>query len=166
VCHAYITNGGTTLANVQIKQTGKAIVKGNKYVFEFDAWSISPRFIQAVVAQDASPNAIYSGITSTSVTPVHNHYRYVFTMAANTDFNASVFFNLGSSSVGVFLDNVSLFNVIPGDLDYDKQVNYNDLKLLTSQWLMQGAGLAADLNADGRVDFKDYAILCENWTGK
>jgi hypothetical protein len=165
VSHVGITNGTATLANIQLKQTGKTLVQGNKYVFEFDAWSVQPRYIQAMVAQAVSPFLNYSGSTSTALTPVHNHFRYVFTMTAATDSNASVFFNLGSSSYGVYLDNVSLFNVAPGDLNFDKQVDYADLKILISQWLQQGAGLTGDLNGDGRVDFKDYAIFAENWTG-
>jgi hypothetical protein len=165
VTHIYITNGTATLANIQLKQTGKPLVQGNKYVFEFDAWSTQPRYIQAMVAQTNSPYQNYSASSSTYLTPVHNHYRYVFTMTAATDLYAGVFFNLGSSAYGVYIDNVSLFNPVPGDLNYDKKVDYADLKLLTSQWLQQGTGLLGDLNGDGRVDFKDYAIFGENWTG-
>ena len=165
VSHIYITNGTATLANIQLKQTGKAMVQGKKYVFEFDAWSAAPRYIEAKVAQDAAPNLNYSGTTSTYVTPTHNHFRYVFTMTATTDFNASVFFNLGSSPYGVYLDNVSLYYVAPGDLNTDKQVDYTDLKSLTSQWLQGGSGLAGDLDGSGRVDFKDFGIFGENWSG-
>jgi hypothetical protein len=165
VSHIYITNGTATLPNIQLKQTGKAIVQGKKYVFEFDAWSASPRYIEAKVAQDAAPNLNYSGTTSTFLTPTHSHFRYVFTMTATTDFNASVFFNMGSSPYGVWLDNVSLYYVAPGDLNTDKQVDYTDLKTLTSQWLQGGGGLTGDLDSSGRVDFKDFGILGENWSG-
>ena len=165
VSHVYITNGTAGLANIQLKQTGKAIVQGKKYVFEFDAWSTAPRYIDAKVAQDAAPNLNYSGTTSTFVTPTHNHFRYVFTMTATTDFNASVFFNMGSSPYGVWLDNVSLYYVAPGDLNTDNQVDYTDLKTLTSQWLQGGGGLTGDLDGSGRVDFKDFGIFGENWSG-
>jgi hypothetical protein len=165
VSHIYITNGTATLPNIQLKQTGKAIVQGKKYVFEFDAWSASPRYIEAKVAQDAAPNLNYSGTTSTFLTPTHSHFRYVFTMTATTDFNASVFFNMGSSPYGVWLDNVSLYYVAPGDLNTDKQVDYTDLKTLTSQWLQGGGGLTGDLDSSGRVDFKDFGIFGENWSG-
>jgi hypothetical protein len=166
VSHIYITNGTTTLANVQLNQTGKALVQGKKYVFEFDAWSAAPRYIEAKVAQDASPNQNYSGTTSTYLTPTHTHFRYVFTMNAVTDFSASVFFNLGSSAYGVYLDNVSLYYTAPGDLNTDGHVDLLDLQMLTQNWLKQGTGLTGDLNTSGKVDFTDFAILGENWSGK
>jgi hypothetical protein len=165
VSHFYITNGTATPANIQLKQTGFPIVQGKKYVFQFDAWASSPRYIQAMVAQDGSPNLNYSGTSSTYLTPAPNHFRYVFTMNAATDFNADVLFNLGSSSADVFLDNASLFNSPPGDINLDGRVDFLDLRLLTSDWLKQQSGLSSDLNSDGKVDFRDFSILGENWSG-
>jgi hypothetical protein len=162
--HFYITNGTTTLANIQLKQTGIPMVQSKKYVFEFDAWSAAPRYIEAKVAQDATPNQNYSGIASTYLTPVHNHYRYVFTMNAATDLNASVFFNVGGSSAGVYVDNVSLFNPPVGDFNQDGRVDLLDLKLLTTDWLKQQTGLNTDLDGSGRVDLNDFGIFGENWT--
>jgi hypothetical protein len=165
VSHVYITNGTATLANIQLKQTGKALVQGKKYVFEFDGWSVAPRYIEAKVAQDASPNQNYSGTTSTYLTPAHNHYRYVFTMNATSDFNASVFFNLGSAPYGVYLDNVSLYYTAPGDLNTDGRVDLLDLQSLSRDWPKQGSGFGGDVNGDGKVNFNDFGILGENWSG-
>jgi len=78
-------------------------------------------------------------------------------MTATRDFNASVFFDMGSSPSGVYLDNVSLYYLAPGDLNADNRVDYTDLKTLTSQWLQSGGGLTGDLDGSGRVDFKDFA---------
>jgi hypothetical protein len=133
-------------------------------VFEFDAWSPSPRYIEAKVAQDASPNQNYSGTSSTYLTPAHTHYRYVFTMNATSDFNASVFFNLGTSAVGVYLDNVSLFNAPPGDFNLDGKVDLLDVQTFSRDWMKQQSGLSTDLNGSGKVDFTDFGILGENWT--
>ncbi len=164
VSHFYITNGTTTLANIQLKQTGIPLVQDNKYVFEFDAWSEQPRYIEAKVAQDAAPNLNYSGTTSTFLSPAHNHYRYVFTMSAATDLNASVFFNVGSSAYGVYVDNVSLFNAPPGDLNLDGRVDLLDLQIMTGDWLKVQSGLSSDLDGNGKVDFNDLGILGENWS--
>jgi hypothetical protein len=164
VSHIYITNATTTLANIQLKQTGKPMVQGKKYVFEFDAWAASPRYIEAKVAQDAAPNQNYSGTSSTFLTPTPNHFRYVFTMNAATDFNASVFFNMGSSTYGVYLDNVSLYYTAPGDINADGRVDLLDLQLLTHDWLKQQSGLSTDLNNDGQVNFGDFSTLGENWS--
>jgi hypothetical protein len=65
----------------------------------------------------------------------------------------------------VYLDNVSLYYVAPGDLNTDNQVDYTDLKSLTSQWLQSGSGLAGDLDGSGKVDLKDFGIFGENWSG-
>jgi hypothetical protein len=165
VSRVNITAGTSSLTGVQLRQTGKPLVNGNKYVFEFDGWSSSARYIEAKVARDSgSPN--YSGSASSFLTPVPQHYRYVFTMTAATDLNASVFFNLGSalSAHSVYLDNVALFQVAPGDLNTDGRVDLLDLESMSNDWLKQQAGLAADLNGDGRVDFKDFGMMGENWT--
>jgi len=165
VSHFYITNGTTTPANIQLKQTGYPIVQGRKYVFQFDAWASTPRYIQAMVAQDGPPNLDYSGASSPYLTPIPSHFRYVFTMNAATDFDADVLFNLGSSSADVFLDNVSLFNPPPGDINLDGRVDLLDLQLLTQDWMKQQSGLSTDLDGSGKVDFKDFGILGENWSG-
>jgi hypothetical protein len=164
VSHFYITNGTSAQANIQLKQTGKAVIQGTTYVLQFDAWSSAPRYIQADVAQNASPNQFYGGTTSAYLTPVHNHYRYVFTMTAASDFNASVMFNLGGSTAGVFLDNVSLYYCAPGDFNSDGRVDLLDLKLLTADWLKQQNGLNTDLDGSGRVDLNDFGIFGDNWT--
>ena len=165
VSHVSITNGTATLGNIQLKQTGMALVKGKKYVFEFDAWSASgTRYIEAKVAQNSSPNQNYSGTSSTYLTPAHTHYRYVFTMSAATDFNAAVFFNMGSANQGVYLDNVSLFNAPDGDLNQDGRVDLNDLKLWSQDWLKQGGGLGGDINGDNTVNFGDFSIFGDSWT--
>ena len=164
VSHFYITNGTTAPANIQLKQTGIPMVQSNQYVLQFDAWATAPRYIQVMVAQDASPNQNYSGTTSTYLTPVHNHYRYVFTMSAATDLNASVFFNVGSSAAGVYVDNATLFNPPPGDFNQDGRVDLLDLKLLTGDWLKQQNGLSTDLDGNGQVNLNDFGIFGDNWT--
>ena len=164
VSQFYITNATTAQPNIQLKQSGKPLIQGKTYVLQFDAWASQTRYIQAEVAQSASPNQFYGGATSAYLTPVHNHYRYVFTMAAASDFNASIIFNLGGSAATVFLDNVSLYYCAPGDINADGSVDLLDLQLLTHDWLKQQSGLSTDLNADGKVDFEDFSILGENWS--
>jgi hypothetical protein len=54
-----------------------------------------------------------------------------------------------------------------GDLNIDKHVNLNDLGIFTPQWLINGNCSAdpncANLNKQGDVDFKDFAIMGQNW---
>jgi hypothetical protein len=42
-------------------------------------------------------------------------------------------------------------------------VNYADLKLFTEGWLRQQMLLSEDLDRDGSVNFKDFAIFTDNW---
>jgi hypothetical protein len=42
-------------------------------------------------------------------------------------------------------------------------VDFDDLARFVQQWLYTGAGLAADLNRDGKVNFRDYAVLAGLW---
>ena len=160
-----ISTGGSALSSIQLRQAGIPLIQGKKYVFEFDAWAQAPRYIEAKVGQDVSPYANYSQIGNSYLTPVKNHYRYVFTMQEASDFSARVVFNLGTSVLNVFLENVSLFNAPPGDFNLDGRVDLQDLAVLSSSWLKQQTNLVSDLDVNGKVDFNDFAIFGENWNG-
>jgi hypothetical protein len=49
-----------------------------------------------------------------------------------------------------------------GDLNGDCVTDFNDLEILSSQWLVSPAG-NADLSGDGYVDFNDYIWLAGSW---
>jgi len=59
----------------------------------------------------------------------------------------------------------NIANLNPDVNDANDWVDYNDMALITNQWLssVTTEPLAADLNRDGRVDFADYTILVNNW---
>ena len=159
-----ITNAGTQLAAVQLRQAGLRLRQGSEYALEFDAWSVLPRAIEVRLGQDQTPFTTYK-VISPSLTTSPQHFTYFFTMTSVSDLNARLMFNVGASTRDVYLDNVSIWMVAPGDFDRDRCVNDDDLKVLTDQWLQQGSGLSADLNGDGVVDFQDFAIFGENWSG-
>ena len=160
-----ITNGGSSTASIQLKQTGLPMVLGNTYVFEFDAWTSSgTRTIEAKVMQNGSSNTNYSSTRIPNLTATKQHYRYIFTMAAATDLSSMMVFNLGGSTKSVFLDNISLFNPPPGDLNMDGKVDLLDLKLMGTDWRKQQSGLTSDLDGNGKVDFSDFGILGDNWS--
>ena len=89
-----IAKGGTYATDIQLQQTGFRMIQGFQYIFSFDAWATRPRYIQAEVGQAASPYLNYSSLAATSLTPIHNHFQYVFTMTQPSDFNANLMFNL------------------------------------------------------------------------
>jgi hypothetical protein len=53
--------------------------------------------------------------------------------------------------------------VRPADIDRDGSVGAADLRFLKSAWGPCTPGCAADLNADGRVDLRDYLALAARW---
>jgi len=163
VSHFDIANGGTQISNVQLRQAGIRLVRGKEYLFEFDAWSDMPRIIEAKVGQDESPWTNYSKIGYSSITPNPTHFRYPFTMQDASDYNARVVFNAGTSDIDVYIDNVSLFGVLPGDFYFDGCVRHDDLAVLTGEWLKEQGGLTADLDDNGKVDFDDFAIFADSF---
>jgi hypothetical protein len=122
-----------------------------------------PRIIEAKVGQDESPWTNYSKIGYSYVTPNLTHFRYPFTMEDSSDYNARVVFNTGTSNIDVYIDNVSLITVLPGDFYFDNCVQFDDLAVLTGEWLKEGSGLIADLQENGKVDFNDFAIFADSF---
>ncbi len=56
---------------------------------------------------------------------------------------------------------------VAGDLDYDGDVDWDDVKTFAGQWLnpcLIGEWCGdCDIDQSGRVDFADFAMLAENW---
>jgi len=58
----------------------------------------------------------------------------------------------------------SVANVIPGDFKFDGDVDFDDLFILTANWLESNQpGCIGDLDGDCDVDLDDFAILAKNW---
>lgn len=108
VTHYAISDGGSSIYAVQLRQNGMLLQRGKRYVFEFDAWADAPRIIEAKVGQDHGPWTNYSRIGPSYVTPQRRRFVYPFTMNETTDANARVVINTGTSNIDVYLDNVSL----------------------------------------------------------
>jgi hypothetical protein len=148
---------------VQLVQGNQPVLQGKKYVLQFDAWSDQSRYIGVQLVQNKSPFTSYTQISSPLLTPNLTHYQYVFTMQQVSDFSANLAFNLGSLASSVFIQNVSLFNSPPGDLNLDGHVNLLDLNSFVQAWLKQQSGAPADLNGDGKVDFNDLTVMGSSW---
>jgi hypothetical protein len=58
-------------------------------------------------------------------------------------------------------------DTLAGDLNGDCQVNFEDLKILASQWLQPPGSPSADIapspSGDGIVNFSDFAVMADNW---
>jgi len=54
--------------------------------------------------------------------------------------------------------------VVPGDINGDMIVDFDDIALLAEQWqYIAITPLATDINGDHIVNFKDFALLAQNW---
>jgi hypothetical protein len=158
-------NPGGALADIQLRQIGLGLFQGREYVLAFDAWSAEPRTIEVRVGQNLLPFMTYK-LVNPALTPVRRRFSYPFVMLNATDWNALLAFNLGAASADVYLDDVVLFMVAPGDFNRDGAVDFLDLSIFAGQWLEQGGGHTADFNGDTRVDYSDLSILGRNWSGQ
>ena len=77
--------------------------------------------------------------------------------------------SFGAGDYNVYLIKLAATADIPGDLDYDRDVDSNDLERFASKWLnidCSGGNIwcsGADLDKGGYVDFVDLAIFCDHW---
>jgi hypothetical protein len=75
----------------------------------------------------------------------------------------------GSSGVQDIASGVYFLNlaIIPGDINRNNKVDFEDLKILTDQWLQPPGTPSADIaplpTGDSFVDFLDFALLAQNW---
>jgi hypothetical protein len=129
--HITISNGGSNDYDVQLRQSPVPLVRGDDYIFEFDAHADATRVIEAKVGQDQTPFTNYSKSTYFNLRRSSTHFTWEFEMEDPSDFNARVVFNMGNSGTAVYLDNISLrqkleqwtynaSNTIPGTIQCEE----------------------------------------------
>ncbi|MDD5010625.1 MAG: right-handed parallel beta-helix repeat-containing protein, partial [Phycisphaerae bacterium] len=72
----------------------------------------------------------------------------------------------GNQTLSMNLSLDKLEGGISGDITGDGKVNFDDLRVLSEQWLQPPGMPSADIApvpADGFVNFLDFALLAENW---
>jgi hypothetical protein len=106
VLHARIYNGGANVSDVTLNQSDLALITGYRYTATFYARAESPRTIQAWISQSNSPNTVYYNDLF-SLTTDWQAYDFEFTMEYLSSV-AQFGFNLGTTDIHVFLDNISL----------------------------------------------------------
>ncbi|MBN2412976.1 carbohydrate binding domain-containing protein [candidate division KSB1 bacterium] len=108
VFHAQISNGGTNVWDLTLHQEDLTIENGSTYTAIFYARADGPRDIQAWVSKVTSPHTLYK-LENFSLTSEWQVFTYTFTMYHPTNNEAHFGFDLGTSDVDVYLDNISLF---------------------------------------------------------
>ena len=107
-----IFDGGSQPSYVQATHENLHIGNGNDYLFEFDAYAEENRVFQAEVTKSSVPYTSYSKIGYTYLTTGKQRFSYSFMMEEPSDLNARVAFSAGGSDHDVFIDNVSVKQVI------------------------------------------------------
>ncbi len=107
-----IVNGGTETWHVQLLQPDIPLIQGRKYRFEFDAFAASNRLIYAQLERNGTPYENYGKIGPTFILQAKAHYAYEFIMEDASDFQARVVFNCGNDAADIYLDNISVREVI------------------------------------------------------
>ena len=59
--------------------------------------------------------------------------------------------------------NFTVEQYIPGDFTNDGVINNADIGMLSDQWLDSGSEVTADADFDDKVNFKDFAIVANDW---
>ncbi|MCK5573941.1 MAG: aryl-sulfate sulfotransferase [Bacteroidetes bacterium] len=130
VAYGYVTSageyrveigiGGPQTWSVQLKQDGVELINGKTYRFEFDVRASSNRTIATRVEQSTPPSTSYSNTGTIQLRKTTQHLSYTFTMSSPTDRNARVVFNCGKYGEEVFLDNVSVREILPTDVGSER----------------------------------------------
>jgi hypothetical protein len=120
--HIRINNPGTNLWDVQLLQGNIELISGRTYLFEFDAYAVVGRFIEAKIEKNSDPYTNYGEIGYSSLSTKKQHFAYEFKMTYANDLNARVVFNCGQSDGDVYLDNVSFKEVIESGAGESKSI--------------------------------------------
>lgn len=104
-------DGGTDLSQVLLYYENLPLVEKTGYRFEFDAYSDQGRIISAEV-MNSEGSVSYSQIGYTWLTSTKQHFSFEFDMEEMSDGKSQVRFQVGGSNHDVYLDNVSLKQIV------------------------------------------------------
>ena len=107
-CQITIADQGESYGDIQLCYPHLQLLKGNTYLFEFDAWATEDRAISAELRQVQSPYLNYSRNGFIWLTEDSLHVTHQFIMSGENDYAAAVCFDLGGFMGDVTIDNVSL----------------------------------------------------------
>jgi len=146
VFHYMIDNGGSLNWHVALRQPYIRLLQGETYQLEYDAWASQGRLFESEVRKALDPYTNFSQIGPVWLTPQPTHYTFQFLMTKPDESYARISLNAGASPFDVFIDNVSLKQVVEDSIpqaDFETadtvgvrphEVHYQDLStgLITS----------------------------------
>jgi hypothetical protein len=119
--HIQITNGGGDISHVQAYYPNLQLIEGREYLFEYDAQAIEDRIIEVDIKKLSEPYTNYSKIGYTLLKTSKSHFAHSFTMEDPNEFSAAIVYSVGNSEHDIFIDNVSLKEVVTGIFEENKK---------------------------------------------
>ncbi|MDX1701995.1 MAG: carbohydrate binding domain-containing protein, partial [Melioribacteraceae bacterium] len=107
-----IGNGGNNIWDIFFGQSNVNIENGKEYSISFDAYAENPRTISAFVGKNSDPWTVYSGENLFNVSKEKQIYNYSFIMNDESDVQARLGFDLGTSAEDIYFDNIILLEII------------------------------------------------------
>jgi len=108
VCHFNIEDGGNSYRDVQLRQNNIPLIRGQKYLLEFNGWADKTRVVEVLLGADQPPYTDYSRLDYTALDPAPGRYSFSFEMKESTDLSARLQINAGNSSENIHLDSITL----------------------------------------------------------
>jgi hypothetical protein len=108
-----IDSGGSEPWHIQFTQSGIPMVRGETYVFSFDAYAAAPRPLMANIGQAGGAYlSFFDDTTRGKVTldTTRRTFSIEFVASQPSDSNARIEFNAGTSSATVHIERVSLYH--------------------------------------------------------
>ncbi|MBN1780619.1 aryl-sulfate sulfotransferase [bacterium] len=107
-----ITSPGDQITSVQLIQTGLLIENGFRYQLEFDACASVPRSIAVRIEKGVSPFTSYGRIIK-NLGSAPAHFVFDFEMKKDSNPGARISFQCGKYEGDVFINDVSLQQIVP-----------------------------------------------------
>jgi hypothetical protein len=158
-----IDTAGSAATSIQLRQTGLEIIQGNRYRLEFDGYADEMRTIGIDIEMSYTPFIDYSKIGSVPMTQEKNHFSFEFEMQDPSDDRARLVFNCGNSAADIYLDNISLKQIVSSGIVGKKENIPQEYALLenypnpfNAQTVIRYA-----VPQESRIDLKIYNIIGE-----
>ncbi len=110
--HISITAQGEELTDIQLAQDSLTLIKDREYRLQFDAYAEHNRAVQPILTSLNNPSLDYAAIGNLALSKRLQHFSFNFTMQHISATASRLVFNCGQYTGDIFLDNISLQQVI------------------------------------------------------
>ena len=107
-----IFNGGNDISQIQLLNKDISLVRDYTYILEFDAFAKQSRVLEVECKKSKSPHTNYSKMGLVQLTKAKQHFSHQFIMEKPSDTRVQLIINAGGADHDVYIDNVSLKQVV------------------------------------------------------